>query len=148
MKKIIRYKDIKEDNKASSGNSYWFHFFFFFFFFHFFQCCASWVWTIWLASFKISPSSILATFTSKHLFCTCKNWLRLLSWVKQVPTWYRLYNLRELFNYFMSTRSMSETYKPQIHYLSKKTDTEVTTILYIRLEVNILFSSWYCLPIF
>ena len=43
---------------------------------------------------------------------------------------------------------MSETYKPRIHCLSKKTDTEVTTISYIRLEVNILFSSWYCLPIF
>ena len=29
----------------------------------------------------------------------------------------------------MSTWSISDTYKPQIHYLSKKTDTEVTTIL-------------------
>ena len=34
----------------------------------------------------------------------------------------------------MSTWSISGTCKPQIHYLSKKTDTEVTTILYIRLE--------------
>ena len=98
------------------------------FFFIFVEYCACWVWTRWLASFRISPSFII------------KNWLRLLSWVKQVPPWLGLYNL---FNYFMSTWSICETYKPPIHNLSKKTDTELTTILYIRLEVNILFSSWW-----